>query len=400
MDPGLNVGLAGITVYVLRPGQSPIVIPDEPNDTAPVCDTCASLSSPTLTSVVTGPTGSFSLTVAGAATYTVIAQIGRWRRIDFQVDVACGENKQLSNVEIAMPSSEAVVSGQATCRAGETQCGDIPKIALVEGEAESLPCWLLKVGISSSEFAPGAEGTAPRIQLYNSTTGGGESYWNGTAAVVPPSVNALLTTLPEYSAEVRACDEVAGAATPADVSFVVDYANAGGRLLFNHLPGQRIIDGAGMGMATWNVPDVATWNMSAMTPNVSQVATILDVSPLQQSFFGFMKAWDTTDFVGMFTSSMPRNNILTVGADSTALATFATVPSVAAFVFDTPIASTSGYCGRVVMNDLHASATRSTALTGGTTQATTFPASCATTPLTPEELVLDYELFAMFDCAL
>ena len=90
------------------------------------------------------------------------------------------------------------------------------------------------------------------------------------------------------------------------------------------------------------------------------------------------------------------------------LAQFASIPSVASFFFNTPVtASSSGaYCGRVVVNDMHVSPTRSTTTTPplpatpGTTAATTFPGSCSSAALNAEELAFEYELSALSQCNL
>ena len=65
-DPGLNVGLSNVAVYVAT--STPITLPDEPAiatpGSAPTCDSCASLSSPGyLQGVTTRVDGTFSLAV-------------------------------------------------------------------------------------------------------------------------------------------------------------------------------------------------------------------------------------------------------------------------------------------------------------------------------------------------
>ncbi len=430
MDPGLNVGLRGAEVYVLAPGSSPIAIADEPGGaTLPTCDSCAALLSPALVSTQTLAKGDFSLEVP-PGTYTVIAQIGRWRRIATDVVATCGTTTTIPNATISMPSTETLASGTNQCRSGEASCGDIPKIALVEGAEESLECWLLKVGIAASEFAPYAAGATQRIQLYDALSptapggsgGPGEDYWDGTAAVVPPPSTSLSkgpATLNSYSEVLFACDGVPPASrtplTAAVQTAMINYGNAGGRLFLDHDPAETWVDLTTAATplvagSLWSTAAVATWAPGAANPalGVSQTATVLDVSADQQGFYSWLSAWDTTDAPGTLVSASPRNIVSATGADSIELAQFASIPSVASFFFNTPVtASSSGaYCGRVVVNDMHVSPTRSTTTTPplpatpGTTAATTFPGSCSSAALNAEELAFEYELFALSQCNL
>jgi len=405
MDPGENVPLMNAAVYVST--GTPIALTDEPANAsagaAPACDKCASLSSPGyLTGVATDVNGKFTLPVS-PGTYTVVAQIGRWRRIAPNVTASACTNTVIPTNLIRMPASRSE--------------GDIPKMAVVEGALESVECWLAKIGIDTSEFAPYVAGAPNRIQLYNSANaaGVGENYWNGVTDVVPPPAIQLwgsgaLNTLNDYSALLMGCDGVATiTAAAAAQTAMVNYANGGGRLFLDHLPGETWMALATTAAPTipgtgWSGPTVATWNTAAATPPAGTVweGTVLDTTPEQQAMYGWLAAWDNTpDGAGHIASSSPRAIATAVGTSSLELVSFPTQAVVDSFWLDTPTTASPGsYCGRVVFNDMHASATRSSTLTGGTTAATTFPASCSTSPLTSEELALEYEFFAMFACGI
>ena len=145
MDPGLNVGLRGAEVYVLAPGSSPIAIADEPGGaTLPTCDSCAALLSPALVSTQTLAKGDFSLEVP-PGTYTVIAQIGRWRRIATDVVATCGTTTTIPNATILdaqhrdarkrhqpVPQRGGVVRGYPEDRA-RGRGGRIARVLALEG---------------------------------------------------------------------------------------------------------------------------------------------------------------------------------------------------------------------------------------------------------------------------
>jgi len=410
MDPGKNVGLSRANVYVAS--APPVVpLPDEPGGGAPPsCDTCASLSTDGyLEGVATAADGTFTLDVTPGA-HTVVAQIGRWRRIA-TIDAAACVTTSVPDDTLRMPASRTE--------------GDIPKMAVVVGEQESLECLLVKIGIDPSEMAPYAVGNANRVDLYSSVNAGGagENYWNGAAAVIPPAAIALWEgdagsggTLDDYSVVLFACDGIAAttgsgnAATPAAQTAMVNYANAGGRVVLDHWSGETWIENASSATpeapgTDWARPRVASWNPTAADPPDAQAGTTLDVTPDQQAMYAWLATWDTTDPAGTITSTRARAIATTVGPDSLELVSFASLGAVGSFWFNTPAASaaTPGApsCGRVVYNDMHVSSGRGGSTPDASTgAATTFPGSCASTPLTPGELALEYELFALSTCTL
>jgi hypothetical protein len=407
MDPGMNVGLSNVQVYILSPGATLNTIPDEPANSAtgvpPSCDTCASLYSPFTIGTTTGADGRFNLTV-GAGSYTVIAQIGRWRRVVHNVSVTDCAITGIPSDNIRMPQTQTE--------------GDIPKIALVGGAVEALDCWLLKVGVAASEIAPYSAGATNRVQVYSPDgTGSGAAglnYWNGTAAVTPPPANALwangvANTLNDYSALLQACDGSTGPNTESAASqtAVMNYGNSGGKLFIDHFPALRWTDlatGATPSVpgSSWAGSAVATWT-TATGSLASAAATMLDSTPDQQAMSGWLAVWGGGPSV---TIDNARGSALSIVASvSTQLLAYTAAPQdVGTFWFNTPITATgppaSPYCGRFVFNDMHLPDTRSPSLTGGTTAANTFPAVCSTTALTSQELAMEYELFAMSACDL
>ncbi len=419
MDPGLNVGLSNVEVYI--PTATPITLSDELANTSPTtaplcggvacptCDNCMSLNTPFTLGVATDVNGHFVLPVS-AGTYTVIAQIGRWRRIVQNVVVGgCGQTT-IPTASISMPQ----------CRVGGTCAaqGDIPKMAIDIASQESLECWLAKVGISTSEFAPYSPGIPQRIHLYENAGGAGENYWNGSAAVTPPSdtilwANGSSNTINDYSAVLLPCNGDPGDTSPSSAATTAlqAYANAGGRVFVNHFPGEAWIGPNATG-GSWNVAAVATWADGASDPSSPQTGTLLNTSSDQQSMYAWMNDWNADEGTGNVVSVTPRGIVTATGADSIALVNFSAVPAIASFWFNTPITASAGsYCGRVVYNDMHVSGNRGGTNSGGNSAGSTFPGLCVTgcpsggtcptgIGLTGEELALEYEMFQLSACNL
>jgi hypothetical protein len=393
-DPGGNVSLSNVAVYVAT--ATPGAIQDEPGGaTTPTCDSCASLSTAGyLSGVNTDVNGNFTLYV-NPGTYTVVAQLGRWRRVVSNVSASVCANTVIPPDSIRMPKNQME--------------GDIPKMAIVEGNQESLECWLAKVGISASEIAPYAAGATNRIQLYESANGPGENYWDGSMTVTPPSATTLWdTTLNDYSAVLIPCDgskDYSGSnATTAEKTTMTAYANAGGRVFMDHWPGETWVENNTNG--NWNASGVATWSNNSNTPSTQEGNVFPGTAPVQAdqaAMYAWMSVWDNTpDGAGNMQSQTPRDIVTAVGTESVELVKFPTDGNaVASFWFNTPTTASAGsYCGRVVYNDMHVSGSRGGTSSSGSTQAASFPGSCATTALTSEELALEYEMFQLSACGL
>jgi hypothetical protein len=408
-DPAGNVGLSNVEVYITTDMSNPLApLPDEPGGGAtPTCDTCASLSGPGyLTGTSTDVNGSFTLYPTGTGPYTVVAQIGRWRRAVYSVQPQVCKPNPINTT--TFKGAMGVISMPST----RTQ-GDIPKMALVQGSQESLECWLAKVGIATSEIAPYTTTATNRIQLYNSANGNGavgQNYYNGTSSTPPSATTLWDTTLYNYSAIFMPCDGSSdyggNNATATEKMRMTAYAHNGGRIFIDHWPGETWIENNTND--NWNSTNVATWSNNSDTPG-TQTGTVLNAgsSSDEQAMYSWLAKWDGP--AGSISSQTPRDIVTKVGAESVGLVTFPNLTGtpVASFWFNTPPAvPPATYCGRVVYNDMHVSASRGINGAGGCTTGNfpgncNFPTNCdMTTPLTSEELALEYELFQLSACGL
>ena len=405
-DPGLNPdALRDVTVYELAgtSGTLPPLPDNVGGTTAPPCDTCESLLPPSAYSVATNTDnlGTFTLTnVTPGPNQTIVAQTGRWRRPATVPITAC-QTKSLDDDVIRLPKNQSE--------------GSIPKIAFIMGGAESLECWLLKVGIDKDEMQAYGSDDAARVQLFfQSSTGDGLT----VRGSVPPNPDDALWSasgpLNDFSAVMMSCnglhaiDEGSGPRKR-----VFDYANAGGRLFMDHWHGVTWLANSGAPF-NWNDPSISTWG-SDVTPTQAANGRVQNTKPAQQKMYEWLghnaaDNWDppfTGDGTGWLESDNPRHDAVQPGTSSTEWIRGETSNDWVgdpggnyslSFSFETPYGA-STTCGRVLQNGMHASQIRAP---GGENPYGDFPGSCVTDGigLSPEEMALEYQLFQLTACAL
>lgn len=424
MDPGLNVGLSNIEVYV--PTATPANFVDPVGGaTPPTCDSCASLNTAFTNGVATAVDGSFHITLpytSGSWTlpYGLVIQTGRWRRWIQNVTGTACQDTNLNGTSTPNYATTSLPYANGTLSDGTK--GDIPKIAIVTGQRESTPCLLNKIGIATNQFSA-YNGTADstRITLYSdngestiaapASTAGGTSIpaWNSYLFSKPTINNYSLlmfpcngSSPPNRSGSPTYQDSDPIYPSVAEDTAIQAYADHGGRLFFNHLLARSwIMDGP----ATWNA--IGTWDSDngGVAKN-----TILNTTPDQVAFYNWASIWDVYPSYGpgYIYADTPYDSIADPlsGPSTVELAVGSTSSYSYTSWFNTPTTGTvdagvdggTGYCGRVVVNNAHVSSTRASGVNGGT-----FPSDCAaiaTTPLTSEELALEYEFFQVTACNL
>lgn len=431
-DPGKNVGLSGVTVF--QPNQTPAALTDFSG--SPVCDSCSALVNPStfITAANTGTNGSFSLGRAAPGPGLVVSQTGRWRR-QAAVNLNACVNNTIADDNIRMPKNRAE--------------GDIPKMALVIGDRESLECWVAKVGIDSNEIWPQG-GTAPavtagsvtkpagvdaaRIQLFTANTSSGLGQASGRpSAPVGSNLWAAGGPLGNYSAVILPCDSghYTGLST-GDNGRMANYAKAGGRLFMDHLTGSEEWLNGSNATSTWKATSTWQGNTSPTLPAVGYVfGGKTSDSTAQQALYAWMAlnapSTSTPTGAGYLNVSNPRADSLIPNSATTTewlrghkqdswtgnyttdrnVVTGSNYDYELSYSFDvnadaslTPSPGASS-CGRVIYNGMHVSQTRATQQSGfGGTFATSikFPTDCKTTALSSEELALEYQFFQLTAC--
>jgi len=231
-DPAGNNPLYHVFVYVANN-------PNDPNlkefPAGITCDVCGATAagSPLLSEgdqfgTYTDVDGSFTLkNVPVGKDVTLVIQLGRWRRV-FKVDVdtPCAANP-ITDKTLRMPAKKSE--------------GNIPLIAMVTGEVDSLECVLRKMGIDGSEFTNPSGGG--RVQFYlgsdvnKRTDTYGQKIDNNTPMQEKLFVTDATTSQPvinNYDMTILACQGGAHTQAGTDMTALRNYAASGGRVFATH----------------------------------------------------------------------------------------------------------------------------------------------------------------------
>jgi hypothetical protein len=395
-DPGKNVGLNGVTVF--QPVSTPLPpIPDNVGGaTPPPCDTCASLLPPNsyTTAVNTAIDGTFTLSgVTPGPSVPIVMQSGRWRR--------------LINVPVTACQNNAIANADLTRLPKNRREGDIPKMAFVIGERESLECGLLKFGIDPNEIWPRTgPGQLHRIQMFRSN---GISQAAGRPA--PPPSSTLWGSggpLNEYTSLILPCDSATASFAAGDKARILSYLNAGGHAFMDHLTGEELIRN---GPAPLNSASVSTWQNWVDPTNPAQGKVLVGIPPKQtmRDWLAMWAPYTPGPGAGFIRSDDPKKHALNPGAASVEWIRGQTTNNWAgepagdyslSFSTEMPV-SGPPYCGRIIYNGMHVSQSRVTGAPFPVPSTKQFPTDCdLTAGLTAEEKALEYQLFQLTACQL
>ncbi len=353
---------------------------------------CAVSGDP-LVSATTGINGQFSLTnVPVGANIPLVIQLGRWRRQVTIPNVPACVNTAVAAALTKLPNCE---TGNAACPAGDA-LGDIPLIAMDTGAVDALECVFRKIGIDDSEFTnPGGTG---RIQFFTGDgPAGGTKGAGAKINATTPSETSLWGTQAEinaYDMVLFACQGEPVAQAAASQGIVIDYANAGGRVFATHYNYTWLYNDAPFsGTADWAV-DPNDNNTFAKDP---ATGIINQGFPEGLALAQWLVLVGASTTQGQITVNTLRDDFKGAVAPSLVWITdddarLGTVPL--HYTFDTPVGSAAGsQCGRVLFEDYHVENALNDP-TGGKT----FPAECTTTMFTPQEKLLEFEIFDLSSC--
>ncbi len=239
--------LYGITVY----------IPNAPLPALPEgaqCSRCNDdLPGQPLARATTDEMGKFTIqgNVPSGQNIPLVIVSGKWRR-------------QITIASVGECADTTVAAADARLPKNRTE-GDIPKIALSTGRADSLECILRRMGIDDSEI--GKEGGAQRIHLYTNTQSGGEGVDQFKAGFPGGSGSFTdsqglwndATKLKTYDTVILSCEgqHYEGTKTQTAMNAMEEYANIGGRVFMSHWHNIWIGGGFLEGNAQ---PQIAAWN--------------------------------------------------------------------------------------------------------------------------------------------
>lgn len=373
--PNEMIPLAGVDVYV--PAADPGPMP-----TGLVCERCGPLPGSPVVKTRSAPDGTFRLVnVPSGADIPVVITIGKWRR---QIRIP------------NLPACEQVTLGRMQTRLPRNRTeGDMPRIAVMTGQADALECIVRKLGIDDSEF--GVRGGTEPVQMYTSQNAairfvaGGASFpdgatlWNSTPA-------ALL----DYDAVILSCEGTNTLANkPATAMMAMkDYVDRGGRVFAAHF------HNVWLGFMSSQAPewrDIALFQN--MVPPIPIAATIDTSHPAGMEFSSwlFAAAPGTTQGVIQLQNNSGRSTVQNINMPD-AIVQYAvsqqrpTSPQI--FSFEAPVEAPmeSARCGRFVFSDMHQVSSPNSQSTVPVT------ANCNPSPMAPQDLAMAYMLFDMQRC--
>ena len=362
MDPAGLRPVYGAAVYVPNADLKPL-------PTGANCRRCADIQVDAAVSALTDENGNFELRdVPVQPQLPVVVELGTFRRVT-KLDIA--------------PCADNVVPTGALDLPRSADEGDLPHIAVTTGGADSLECLVRGMGIFDSEFQPGGSATG-HVHVYRGRGGGGfgsdavpeaASFWNDYDRLKVYDLVGLSCEGEE------ALDEKGGTALTARGA-MHDYAVAGGHVFATHFHRVWLQDspfGDFRGIAEWGGAAVAgpSYDVDTSFPKGKAFAAWL-TNVGASTTPGSIDLPDVTFSVGAVHEGAQA--WIKRGDDN-----------VRYFSFNAPLNSPpEEQCGRVVFGDLHVSGHG-----GGD-----LPGSCGApgTPLTPEQLALEFLLFDTLAC--
>ncbi len=410
-----------VTARVYDPaGKNPLynVVAYVPNATVgaitngATCETCATpVSGQPIASALTNAQGIFTMQDVPVGTNVpMVLQVGKWRR-----QITIPEVKACQDNTIDDPNLFRLPRNQ-----GE---GNIPKIAIAAGKSDRLQCLFRRIGVDASEFTnPDGAGA---INIYNQPTDAdvGGAYDNGVKYPQAVPMWEDLNQMMKYDIVMLACAGVDSATNPTKSNnyitanaknVMVQYANAGGRVLAEHFHWSwiRTFSTSSSTPVVYPSPfgEVATWIDPIDTSAIgTSINTIIDTTfPKGQAMADWLLAVGATATAGTLT--------LTGEVKPTAVDVQPPTPPVSQrwiyepvsgtsgpavrthyFSFDTPVsAPAESQCGRFVYTGLHV-----TTSNGATADSTgTFPSICKVRDLEPQEKALEFMVFDLSSCVL
>lgn len=372
-DPGGRLPLYNVMVYV----------PNGPLENlveGVSCQTCdTAVSGRPVATALTDAAGRFSMQdVPVGANIPIVVQTGKWRR-------------QIS-LPMVRPCQDNLFSGTDLFRLPKNQSeGNLPKIAMTRGGADSLECVLQRIGVDSAEFT-GPSGTG-RVNLYYET-GKGTGYDSGEP-FTPLSTLFDPTVIRKYDMVVFSChgESARSRAQPlAEKQVVKDYVDQGGRVFGSHFSYGYLRGVPGTTDAKYYQPSpwplVAEWDGDPAAPYTIET--------------GFPKGRAFADWLVTVGASQTRGQIEMTGVESPALSLTPGVGQpwinspggIPYFTVPMPVekASTPAeQCGRFVHTGIHVARSGNSA---------PFPSACGTSPLSPQEKAWEFLIFELSSCAI
>ena len=375
-DPAGRNPLYNVVVYV------PNSTPDPITDGA-TCDKCGTLytGSPVV-SALTGPDGKFVLeNVPVGDAIPLVIQIGKWRRqITIPSVKQCVDTPMTDVNLMRLPKNRAE--------------GDLPKIAISTGGADSLECLLPRIGVDPAEFTSG-DGPE-RIHVFQGEGG------KATAAVTQKPQTALWNdkaSLLKFDIVALSCEGAENGTTKSAAArqAMQDYTGAGGRVFASHFHYFWFSQGPAP------FPQTASWlPQPGSGADLGIISGKIDQTfPKGIAFAQWLKNVNALQTNGTLAIVDAKHNAdVDIGTHKGSQPWITNAGSPTAteyFTFNTPLTvPAEEQCGRVVFSDLHVGAASNDYKAGSLI----VPTGCKSGDLTPQEKALEFMLFDLSSCLL
>ncbi len=346
-----------------------VYVPNAAVDAFPPGVQCPIVGQPPSGSPIAGVTTNFDGTftipnMPVGANIPLVIQTGRWRR------------------QVVIPLTTACTDTMFNTRMPRNQTeGDIPKIAVSTGSADSVECVLRKVGIDDSEFTD-ANGTG-RVNIFAGSGSPGAIASSGST-LTQADLMSTPAALNAYDVLMLPCEggTYAGSKTAAEYTNLVGFANAGGRIYSSHFSFQWMIQ---------NPPfnTVANWTGQSTAIGDNLPATVDTSFSEGRTLAQWLQVVGASTTLGQIPVSAVKRDITGINAPTQSYLALNSNNAVMQFVWDTPVGATANQCGRVLFNEYHVE--NPTISSPGKV----FPAECPNTAMNAQEKLLEFSLFAL-----
>jgi hypothetical protein len=292
----------------------------------------------------------------------LVVQVGKWRR---QVKV--------SKINACVGNNAGVIKLPKNKKEG-----DIPKIAVATGGADSMECVFKKMGIDDAEVTGGSG--KGQIQVYYGHGGaqapggsaGATDFWNDLKKLKTYDMVVLSCEGSEYGSDKF---------TVGSKAAMHEYANAGGKVFASHYHYYWFKYGPA------DFASTASWTTTGTFDGEYDIDSSF---PKGKAFADWLVNTKASTTKGKITLKEIRDDMSTVNAKTTLQWIYK--PGAAKYMsFGTPVGKKpESQCGRGVFTDLHAGSGN---IPGGT-----YPNGCTSADMSPQEKALAFLLFDLASC--
>ena len=382
-SPAGNLPLYNVVVYVPLAGETQPPIAEGAS-----CDKCSGSQARGVAVALTDEAGSFTLEgVPEGDNVPLVIQVGKWRR-------------EVTIPHVAACTTTALDDHELTRLPRNQSEGHLPKIAMVTGHSDALECLLRKLGIDDAEFT--LDGEPGRVNMFYgcaSKSGvfgankftpelGGGAFPNAVTSLYANPAKLGSYDMLVLSCEGHGCDDQK---TPENGATLKGYADAGGRILFDHMHFR------------WFVKAIEAWEQ------IGEFDTGDDFPP-DTSFTvetGFPKGAAFSKWLVNVGASKTAGQLVIAKGQKSAKVANAPIAqpwvtgagAIQYMSVNTPVemsATPENQCGRFIHTDLHVAGNS----TSSSDQGTPFPGGCDKGDLTPEEKALAFMIFDLSNCVM